>query len=51
LESTGIISPGKKADITVFSPDDIDSKANFQDPHKFADGIIMTMLDGEPEFY
>ena len=51
LENIGTLQTGKKADITVFSPDNIDSDADFIDPHRFARGITMTMLDGIAEFY
>jgi N-acyl-D-amino-acid deacylase len=51
LPDIGVIQCGKKADITVFSPDDIGCKADFSNPHCFADGIKMTMLNGAAEFY
>ena len=51
LPDIGLIQCGKKADITVFSPDDIGCKADFVTPHCFADGIKMTMLNGNAEFY
>lgn len=50
LPAIGIIAENKKADITVFSPDDIDSKASFSEPFRPADGIILTMLDGNIQF-
>ena len=51
LPDVGMIAPGKKADLTVFSPDEIDCKADFTDPHRFATGITMSMLNGIAEFY
>lgn len=51
LPDIGTLQVGKKADITVFSPDNIDSDADFVTPHRFARGIVMTMLDGMMEFY
>ena len=46
LPETGFLSPGKKADITIFSPDEIDSHADFADPRRAASGIRLTMFDG-----
>jgi N-acyl-D-amino-acid deacylase len=51
LTDIGEISAGKKADITVFSPDNIDCKADFIAPRRFAEGIVMSMVDGCAEFY
>ena len=50
LPEIGTIEKNKKADITVFSPDDIDSKASFSEPNRLADGITLTMLDGKIQF-
>ncbi len=47
----GLIQTGKKADICVFSPEEIDSKADFIFPNRLADGIRLTMLDGKTEYY
>ena len=51
LPEIGEISAGKKADITVFDPDNIDCKANFITPRRFAEGIVMSMVGGNAEFY
>ncbi|MBR7121785.1 MAG: amidohydrolase family protein [Lentisphaeria bacterium] len=51
LPEIGTVEKNKKADITVFSPDDIDSKADFTAPDRFADGIKLTMLNGQIQFY
>jgi N-acyl-D-amino-acid deacylase len=51
LPEIGTIAPEKKADITVFSPDDIGSNADFIEPHIPANGIIMTAVNGEFEIY
>ena len=51
ITEAGTLTGGKKADITVFSPEEIDSKADFLHPHRFADGIRMTMTNGKIEFY
>ena len=46
LKEIGILQRGKKADICIFSPDEINSEADFSNPHRLADGIRLTMLDG-----
>lgn len=51
LPGIGHIRRGFCADITVFDPETIDSKADFSAPHTPAAGIIMTMLNGEAQFY
>ncbi len=50
LSDIGTIEKNKKADITVFSPDDIDSKASFNEPNRLAEGITLTMIDGKIQF-
>ena len=47
LPDVGTLQPGKKADITVFSPDSIDCRADFSDPRRPAEGINLTMIDGK----
>lgn len=47
LTDIGTISPGKKADITVFSPEEIDCQADFVTPNRLAEGIKLSVLDGE----
>lgn len=51
LNSIGTIQCAKKADITVFSPDDIGCKADFLSPNRFASGIQLTIVNGNVEFY
>lgn len=51
LKEIGTFQCGKKADICVFSPDEIDSKADFSNPHRLAEGIRLTMLDGKIQFH
>ena len=51
LKDTGIIQSGKKADLCVFAPEEIDSDADFITPHLPACGVKLTMLDGEIEYY
>ena len=51
LKENGLIRNGKKADLCVFLPEEIDSKADFTSPCRLADGIRLTMLDGKIEYY
>ena len=51
LPDIGILSAGKKADITVFSPEEIDSPADFPDPHRPADGVRLSLFNGEATFF
>lgn len=51
LRQIGIIQSEKKADLCVFSPEEIDSDADFISPHQLARGIKLTMLDGKIEYY
>lgn len=51
LKENGLIRNGKKADLCIFSPEEIDSKADFTSPCRLADGIRLTMLDGKIEYY
>lgn len=51
LPGVGHICGGKKADITVFSPDEIASDADFISPHQPAKGICLTMMNGYIDRY
>ena len=51
LPEIGTLKDGDKADITVFDPENIGSKAAFTDPFRPAEGITLTMLNGAVEFY
>lgn len=46
LDNTGIIAPGKRADITVFDPETIDSRADFTAFNTPAEGISLTVCNG-----
>ncbi len=42
----GIIEEGKKADLLIFDPDDVQDKATFGQPHQFAEGFDWIMVNG-----
>lgn len=46
LTDRGGIRPGKRADLVLFDPDSVDSKADFVSPFTPAEGIIFTMNGG-----
>lgn len=46
LADCGSLKPGNFADVTVFSPEDIDSRADFSDPFRPADGIPLVFTNG-----
>ena len=50
LENTGALKVGNYADITVFSPEEIDSKADFADPYRPAEGI-RAVFSHSAEYY
>ena len=50
LEKIGALKVGNYADITVFSPEEIDSKADFADPFRAAEGI-RAVLTNATEYY
>ena len=51
LADCGSLKPGNYADITVFSPEEIDSRADFADPCRPAKGIPLVFTDGIPHHF
>ena len=50
LDRCGALKCGNYADITVFSPEEIDSRATFRDPALPAKGIVLTVTGGTLNF-
>jgi N-acyl-D-amino-acid deacylase len=46
LWDRGILRPGMKADITVFDPDTVADRADFVNPHQYADGVAYVIVNG-----
>jgi dihydroorotase/N-acyl-D-amino-acid deacylase len=46
LLDRGLIRPGMKADVTVFDPERIIDRAEFGDPHKYAEGVAYVLVNG-----
>jgi N-acyl-D-amino-acid deacylase len=51
LENLGKIAPGYAADITVFSPENIDSAADFSDPCRIPQGITCVFKGGRSNHF
>ncbi len=47
LSRRGLIREGLAADLVVFSPDEIEDRADFDDPHRYPAGIKMVIVNGE----
>ena len=51
LEKIGALKVGNYADITVFSPEEIDSKADFADPFRAAEGIRAVLANATGYYF
>lgn len=47
LTDRGTIQQGKKADLLIFDPRDIEDRATFENPHELAEGFDWIMVNGE----
>ena len=47
LEKLGRIAPGMRGDLVLFDPDSIDGRADFTAPETPAEGVILTVKNGE----
>lgn len=47
LDDRGLLAPGAAADVAVFDPKTIGTKATFTDPHHLADGMVHVLVNGE----
>lgn len=50
LADRGLLRPGLKADITVFDPARVRDAATFAQPHRYAEGFSLVLVNGEPVF-
>ncbi|MBP7586634.1 MAG: D-aminoacylase [Thermoanaerobaculia bacterium] len=47
LQARGILRPGMKADLVVFDPETIGTRATYTDPNHYADGIPYVAVNGQ----
>jgi dihydroorotase/N-acyl-D-amino-acid deacylase len=47
LLDRGLLRPGMKADIVIFDPAKVQDKANFANPHQYAEGFREVIVNGE----
>ena len=50
LLDRGLLRPGMKADIAVFDPAQVRDAATFEQPHKYAEGFSMVIVNGQVVF-
>ena len=47
LRKRGLIREGYAADLTIFDPDTVGELATYENPHKFATGIVQVIVNGQ----
>ena len=47
LLDRGLLRPGMKADIVIFDPDKIQDKADYANPHQYAEGVRDVIVNGQ----
>lgn len=50
LHDRGVLRPGMKADIAVWDPSTITDKATFAEPHQYAEGVAVVIVNGSIVF-
>lgn len=50
LVDRGLLRPGMKADIAVFDPDRVGDRATFEQPHQYAVGVELVLVNGQVVF-
>ena len=48
LSDRGRIAPGMKADLVLFDPATVIDRSTFAEPRRLSDGIVLTVVNGEP---
>jgi N-acyl-D-aspartate/D-glutamate deacylase len=47
LMDRGLLRPGMKADIAVFDPARVRDVATFENPHRYAEGLSLVIVNGQ----
>jgi N-acyl-D-aspartate/D-glutamate deacylase len=42
-----VLREGLKADLVVFDPDRVADRATFEQPHQYAEGVALVVVNGE----
>lgn len=50
LLDRGVLRPGMKADIAVFDPERVRDAATFEEPHQYAEGFSLVLVNGQIVF-
>ena len=50
LVDRGLLRPGMKADLAVFDPERVADKATFEQPHQYAVGVELVVVNGQVVF-
>ena len=50
LNDRGVVREGLKADLAVFDPSTIRDLATFEQPHQYAEGVAVVIVNGQVAF-
>jgi N-acyl-D-amino-acid deacylase len=48
IADRGLLAPGRFADVVVFDPDAVRDHATYDDPHRYATGVVHVIVNGTP---